>query len=536
MLRPLLALLLVLALPASDAVFQWRLEIAPPPPAEPATPDGKKPKERKPFDVFLWIPPAATQVRGVLVAGKTLAERDLSRDPAVRAACVELGLAIIYAQTGLSGLDVDLVLNRFAELSGYGELPRAPLFFVGHSAGGPQARAKATTYANRCFGLMQYRGGGPYGGTDPVPAGVPCLMMVGQFDEFGGTMRDASGREHAWEGAVEGLLAHRAANAANLCSLVVEPGAGHFAWSERNAAYFALFLKKAAQARIPAAWPIEGKDPVPCLAVDPSAGVITGGDLRRTAEPQAPGGAAGFWHFDQELALASNAYHTGLSGRQDQFLAWKDGHWIDGGCRYFFNGLAYISADTFRVTPMAATTFPASAVPAPQWAQAGQPVTAGSAPILVRAIDGPMVAVGPDLIRFHCDALSPASGKFGGTFLAYRTDDGTHRHTELVGMPPRGYGGLNKGAEQTITLTDLPRLSSASTSVALDTSSSAKLAVACYVAWGPAHIQDGKLVVSEVPARAKKPIPVRVVAWQFGSAVAPLVKPAAPVMKDTVIE
>ena len=33
---------------------------------------------------------------------------------------------------------------------------------------------------------------------------------------------------------------------------MVEPGAGHFAWSDRHAKYLALFIRKAAEARIPA--------------------------------------------------------------------------------------------------------------------------------------------------------------------------------------------------------------------------------------------------------------------------------------------
>jgi len=89
------------------------------------------------------------------------------------------------------------------------------------------------------------------GGDEPLPPGVPALMMVGQFDEFGGAMRDRSGRE-SWEGGRDALIAFRTQHESHLGSIVVEPGAGHFAWSDRNAKYLALFIRKAAQTRIPA--------------------------------------------------------------------------------------------------------------------------------------------------------------------------------------------------------------------------------------------------------------------------------------------
>ena len=144
---------------------------------------------------FLWIPPQARQVRGVVMAGMTLMEREFAKDARIRQACADQQLAIGFLKCGLSAIEPQKVLDDLARVSGYRELSRAPLLFVGHSAGGPQAKAWADqAWRCRCFGLVQYRGGVP-GGCESVPPGVPVLMMIGQFDEFGGTMRDAAGRE-----------------------------------------------------------------------------------------------------------------------------------------------------------------------------------------------------------------------------------------------------------------------------------------------------------------------------------------------------
>ena len=48
---------------------------------------------------------------------------------------------------------------------------------------------------------------------------------------------------------------------------------------------------------------------------------------------------------------------------------------------------------------------------------------------------------------------------------------------------------------------------------------------------GPATIVDGKLKLTEIPARARFPISVEVVAYQFGSGVEPLTKTAEPAVQ-----
>ena len=258
--RHLFAALTILAIgspSASAAVFQYTVAVT---------------TSKNPSAAFLWIPPQAKQVRGLLVAGMTLMEREFAKDQAIRNACQDEGLAILFFKCGLSEIDMPKVLNDLAQVSGYHELPVVPLMFVGHSAGGPQAKALTIKMANRCFGLVLYRGGVP-GGNEAVPPGVPVLMMIGQFDEFGGMLRDASGRE-TWEGGRDALADFRSKDSRNLASVVVEPGAGHFAWSDRNAAYLAIFIRKAAQARIPD-WPSDLRQPVHCKSVDPEGGWLS---------------------------------------------------------------------------------------------------------------------------------------------------------------------------------------------------------------------------------------------------------------------
>ncbi len=514
-------LLLLLATPAWAAVFQYSLPV-----------ETQRREKIGSSTAFLWIPPAAQQVRGILVAGMTSAEREVVKDAQIRAACADQGLAIIFIKSGLGQIDLPKLVEAFAQTSGYQELPVAPLMFFGHSAGGPQAKALATKFADRCFGLILHRGDVP-GGEQSLPGGIPALTLLGQFDEFGGVMRDESGRE-AWQNPRDGVATYRAADPANLASIAVEPGAGHFTWSDRNSALTALFIRKAAQARIPD-WPVDAKEPVQCKPIEPASGWLTSFDVAQPGEPAAYADFAGekaqaAWHFDREMAEAVAAYHAGLSGKKDQFITWQDPVNVDAGARFFFSKPEWIGdGQTFQPHPVYREKYPEpQPTGGPKWAQAGQPVTHTGAPITLKLVGGPAVISGTDKVRIAFDNLAPATEGGRVTFAAFSPASETHRYTEQVGMLQKDFKGFSKGADNTITF---PPINGplGSEPIPLKASSSAGLPVEFYVAYGPAEVADGKLVVSQIPVRAKKPIEVKIVAYQFGSAIEPQVKTAAAV-------
>lgn len=496
---------------------------------------------KDPSTAFLYLPPQAERIRGVVVAGMTLAERDIVQDPRIRRACGQEQLAILFLKCGLSAVDVPKVLDEFARISGITELSTVPLFFIGHSAGGPQAKSLSIKLAPRCFGLMLYRGGVP-GGDNAVPPGVPLLMMIGQFDEFGKTMRNADGRE-TWEGGRDALVAYRAAHEGHLASVVVEPGAGHFAWSDRNAAYFDLFLRRAARARIPDPRP-DADGPISCRAIDPRTGWLTDPLIKAQGRDAAAydkfegDKTKAAWHFDEESARATVAYHAGISGKLDQFIRWSDPTWVDAGVRHFFTELKWVDAQTFEVHPAYADTYPKDpgAGPGPRWADAGKPASHSTAPILIRPVGGsPIDVAGPNSFRMRFDGLAPAGEGARVTFLAYSDGDEKYRHTEQIGMMPRGFAGLTRGKAQTITFPPIGDLRPGQEGVELRATSDSGLPVEYYVAHGPAVIENGKIRVAELPHRARFPVTVRVVAWQFGSAREPLVRTAAPVEQTLAV-
>jgi hypothetical protein len=71
----------------------------------------------------------------------------------------------------------------------------------------------------------------------------------------------------------------------------------------------------------------------------------------------------------------------------------------------------------------------------------------------------------------------------------------------------------------------------AATAVDLRGTSDSGLPVEYYVAHGPATIENGKLLIHDIPRRARLPLEVKVVAYQFGRGLEPLVKTADPVTR-----
>ncbi len=511
---------------ASAAVFQFTV------PAE---------TRKGPRNAYLWIPPEAKQIRGVVMAGMTLMERELAQDARIRAACAEQQLAIVFLKCGLGAVDIQKVLDDLAKVSGYRELSVAPLMFVGHSAGGPQARRIATAMSDRCFGLVQYRGGSPID-DEPVPAGVPTLMMIGQFDEFGKIGRNADGIEN-WEKDRDKLANYRALGADRLGSILVEPGAGHFAWSDRNARYLALFIPKAAAARIPKAWPIDAKQSPKLHTIDPSTGWLTDLSIKpagkhKPAKYDAYTGdkAKAAWHFDEEIADATAAYHAGIE-RNDQFIAWKDPHRVSAGARFFFTEIKWVGdGQTFQVHPQYAATYPKQyGGRGSKWGDAGKSVGHSDAPIKIKRAGGPIVAAGDHRFRFQFNELAPATESARITFMAYSEGDETFRFTERVGMIGKATEGLDAGKTQTITFPPIGDLKADSRPVQLKAASDAGLPVEYHIGFGPAKIVENRLVITELPSRSRFPVKVRVVAYQFGRGIAPIVRPATPIEQDIMI-
>ena len=95
----------------------------------------------------------------------------------------------------------------------------------------------------------------------------------------------------------------------------------------------------------------------------------------------------------------------------------------------------------------------------------------------------------------------------------------------------------DEGAEQTIAFPPLPAPAAGAASVPLAATSSSGLPVFFYVREGPAVLgPDGRtLVFTPVPPRARRPVKITVVAWQWGRAAEPKLRSAASVERTLLL-
>jgi hypothetical protein len=85
------------------------------------------------------------------------------------------------------------------------------------------------------------------------------------------------------------------------------------------------------------------------------------------------------------------------------------------------------------------------------------------------------------------------------------------------------------GTDQHITFPAIPDQAAGATRVRLAATSDSGATVSYYVREGPAEINGDILIFTPIPPRAKYPVKVTVVAWQWGRATGTRLKTATPV-------
>ena len=496
----------------------------------------------KPARAYLWIPPACERVRGLLVGGMTLIEKDLVEDPLIRRACAEEGLAIVFLYPACDltfnykekAADKILLrlLSDLADLSGCAEIAEAPLLPVGHSTGGLFARNVAYWNPARTIAVVHIKSGPiappPF---DPAATikGVPLLAINGQFEEFGpypsGNIPKGKSQEGQWMTVRESVLRLRAGGVP--ANLIVEPGAGHFAWSEPLAHYVALFIRKAARFRLP-----EGG----AALKDAGEGWLSDGGITIMIHAPAPPAkyagdpATAFWNFDEELARANDAFHRGRFSGEDQFVTFvQDGRPVEPVPRPALRFEPAGDGTSFKVKGTFLEAYPG------HHPRAGEPVGHAEGPVRFRVVRGSAIQTGPDTFRIRWDAhgINPSTARV--IVMAYHAGDGRYRHAEQpvnVRIPERN----TKGKAQAITFPDIPSVTPDAGPFELEARSDSGLEVSYYVAYGPAVVEGNRLRIAEVPRRARFPLKVSVVAVQWGRPLEPLVQSAEPVERIFLVE
>jgi hypothetical protein len=501
---------------------------------------------------FLWIPPDCDYVRGVVLTGQVILEKNLMEDPAIRTAAARAGLALVLDMKSTIGIGSNLreggegrkrlqaMLDGLADVSGHPEIAQAPLLTIGHSGGAIFAWHAGYAMPERVFGVIGLKAApiGPPEGIIPqmgdggaILNNIPVLVVTGQYESMGNPVRTP---EYHWRWVRGGLLDFRARGHNALMSALVEPGTGHFSWYPDLAEYVALFIEKAARYRIPTDRPPAGQAPV-LRDIPQEEGWLTDvnffGDPRHATaafKEYAGDPAMAFWHLDEELARANDAYGAQHRDKAFQQLTFRDGdRQLPPGWMMEVPFRPLDDGQSFRVkADFLAETSPDFAKPV------ARQLTHGTGPVTYRLIGGWSGGgrqTGPDTFRPAMDRFSWVKPSNSVMVIASHPGDGTHA---LYEQPAEiKHGARQKvGAAQTITFDPIPDQKEGA-SVRLSAQSSAGLPVDFFVIEGPAVLEGDTLRLTRVPPRTKRPVKVTVGAWNWGRASDPKVQSAEPVIQ-----
>jgi hypothetical protein len=148
----------------------------------------------------------------------------------------------------------------------------------------------------------------------------------------------------------------------------------------------------------------------------------------------------------------------------------------------------------------------------------------------VDVICGPVVKLSKDTFAVRFNRTGFDNPKRAGAPCFILTYPGDEKYKRMVQQAELRVSLKNdKGTDQAITFSKIADQKTGASTLKLAASSSAKVPVFYYVREGPAVVDGDTLKFTDIPPRAKFPIKMTVVAWQWGRQSEPKLKSAEPV-------
>lgn len=510
----LLLLLICLGFTSVKAqVYQWSVKL-----------DGYVSSETKAgSEAFLWIPDDCSQLKAIVFSQQNMCEETTFNHPVFLNTMKELGIGIIWVAPGIDyQWDVkngcqdifDKMLKDFAEISGYDEIETIPVVPLGHSAMATFPWNFAAWNPERTLAIVSYKGDAPrtnltgygrenleWGRTRNID-GIPGLMIEGEYEW--------------WEARVNPALAFRMMYPESCVSFLCDRGQAHFDVSDKVVAYISLFLRKATQYRLPENQPLDR--PVELIKLDPKKGWLAERwreNRQKRSNPAAYTDYKGnkhdaFWYFDKEMAEVTENYYKEITNRKEQYISFlSEGKWLD------FNKDSH-SQYEFTPNIVDDLTFTVSAMYSDDWhVKLAQGHSKGK--IRIHKVNGPVEKVNDTtfLVSFYRTGFNNIR-RTGGICLYAQSQGDDNYKSAVQQIYLKIPFPLTQGERQYILFPGLPDVPEGTESITLSAVSDKGLDVSYYIKEGPAKIEGNKVVFTRIPPRAKYPLKVTVVAWQYG--------------------
>ena len=491
---------------------------------------------------YLWIPENCKQVRAVIIGQHNMTEETIFEHPEFRKNMGKLGIAEIWITPGIDQRwDVtkgtqqifETMMKNLSEISGYTELEFAPVIPIGHSAMATYPWNFAAWNPERTLAVLSIHGDSPrthltgYGranldwGTRTIE-GIPSLMVMGE-DEW-------------WEDRLITSFDYRREYPNAPLSFLADAGHGHFDISDELIDYLSLFLKKAVEYRLPKHSLSDTQ--VQLIPVEAKTGWLAD-RWRKNEKPTAEAASYdkykgdrnhAFWYFDKEMADATEKYYANERGKTEQYIGFEQ-----KGKLITFNPKSHVRMFPSFQPEADGVTFHLKAVYT-DTLRNEYSKEHSTHPIRMSRICGPVEVVNDTTftVRFYRMGLDNPKRTGGICLMASVKQD--HKYRSAVQQVEIRIPYRNKeGIPQRIIFPKLSDVKASVKKISLNGTADSGLPVYYYVKEGPAEIKGDKLVLTKIPPRAKFPVKVTVVAWQYGRSGEPKVQTAEAVEQSFYI-
>jgi hypothetical protein len=478
---------------------------------------------------YLWIPENNRHVRAILIGIQNMLEESMFEDLEVRKAIADSGMAIVWItphdDLGDSASpfqkfnppneiakQVQTILDRLAEVSGYPEIATAPLLPTAHSAATPFVWGMGAIFGpTRVMALLPYKGWF----TGHIPPGIPTLHVSSEYGEVGGI----NWGETYLSDRVQ-IVRLRSEAQDRLIGDSTDIGAGHFEWNSNFSPIVAMFIRKAAAARLPTG------DATGLKAVDAHTGWVIAPDTLGTAQgipvPYDTAGesaAKDLWYFDREMAETINNFMVeGLTKKPQVIDFVEDGQPVD----LKSNGFAILrpillkDGVSFQVKAMPLDVSPIANL------YKGAAVGHAKGPIQFRVSTGELKQNGPDTFQVwrRRGGLVQQGPPWEPWIMAVQPGDAKFRRADRPARPQIPVV-LFDGKDQNLAIAKIPDQPSSTRQITLKGTSDAGLPVQFFD-------EDGTtLHFLPIPPNSRFPVEVVIGAYQWGRITDPIVKTAS---------
>lgn len=481
-------------------------------------------------EAFLWIPENCKQVNAFILVQHNMTEEGVLENKTFRKKLSKLGIAEIWLTNQISinyedpahtNRILQQTLVDLSEKSGYSELETAPIIPMGHSAMATFPWNFALANPERTLAIISLKGDAPTTNLtgsgrpnidwgDRNIAGIPGVMIMGEYEFW--EDRRAPGFNY--------LKRHPETTP---ITFYADAGRGHFDATVSLITFLSDYIEQAYKRR-----------------VEPSSLVLKPIDLkngllmdvwRKDSLPQYTAAIYeqykgnrfnASWVFNKQIAREiENNYRRSRFKKVRELGFQLQGKPVEkqqSHANYHLDFIPESDGLTFHVKAI--------------------DVSGGLEEVTLDRICGPFTKLNDTTFRIQFDKISMDNPKRSNDlwFLAHLNTDHIYKYAVQqanMRIPMKN----EEGNVQEIDFESIGDVKLGVKTAPLHATSSQQLPVAFYVKSGPAYIEKGKLHFTKVPPKAKFPVAIEVVAWQYGIATEGLkVKTAEPVLQTFYIQ